>query len=147
MAKKDLKKGIFITLEGPEGCGKSTHAKLLYSHLRKHSYDCMLTREPGGTKVGEYIRKILLHSKDLAMSDFTELFLFEANRAEIVREVIRPALDDKKIVICELNMGQFANYLRIKHQEFNYEQINKVQGLPFTVNDIKEKCIKMLEDK
>ena len=53
----------------------------------------------------------------------------------------------KKIVVCELNLGQFADYLRIKHQEFTYEQINKVQGLPFTVNDIKEKCIKMLEDK
>jgi 2-oxoglutarate ferredoxin oxidoreductase subunit alpha len=53
----------------------------------------------------------------------------------------------KKIVVCELNMGQFADYLRIKHQEFTYEQINKVQGLPFTVNDIKEKCIIMLEDK
>jgi 2-oxoglutarate ferredoxin oxidoreductase subunit alpha len=53
----------------------------------------------------------------------------------------------KKIVVCELNMGQFADYLRIKHQEFTYEQINKVQGVPFKVNDIKEKCIKMLEDK
>jgi 2-oxoglutarate ferredoxin oxidoreductase subunit alpha len=53
----------------------------------------------------------------------------------------------KKIVVCELNMGQFADYLRIKHQEFTYEQLNKVQGLPFTVNDIKEKCIKLLEDK
>jgi 2-oxoglutarate ferredoxin oxidoreductase subunit alpha len=51
----------------------------------------------------------------------------------------------KKIVVCELNMGQFANYLRIKHQEFTYDQINKVQGLPFTVNDIKENCLKMLE--
>jgi 2-oxoglutarate ferredoxin oxidoreductase subunit alpha len=53
----------------------------------------------------------------------------------------------KKIVVCELNMGQFADYLRIKHQEFIYEQINKVQGLPFTINDIKDKCIKILEDK
>ncbi len=53
----------------------------------------------------------------------------------------------KKIVVCELNMGQFANYLRIKHQEFNYEQLNKVQGVPFTIKDIKEKCIKILEDK
>jgi len=53
----------------------------------------------------------------------------------------------KKIVVCELNMGQFADYLRIKHQEFTYEQINKVQGLPFTINDIKDKCIEMLEDK
>jgi 2-oxoglutarate ferredoxin oxidoreductase subunit alpha len=53
----------------------------------------------------------------------------------------------KKIVVCELNSGQFADYLRIKHQEFTYEQINKVQGLPFTVNDIKDKCLIMLEDK
>jgi 2-oxoglutarate ferredoxin oxidoreductase subunit alpha len=53
----------------------------------------------------------------------------------------------KKLVVCELNLGQFADYLRIKHQEFMYDQINKVQGLPFTIKDIKDKCIKMLEDK
>jgi 2-oxoglutarate ferredoxin oxidoreductase subunit alpha len=52
----------------------------------------------------------------------------------------------KKIVVAELNLGQFANYLRIKHQEFTYEQINKVQGIPFTISDIKDKCIKMLEE-
>jgi 2-oxoglutarate ferredoxin oxidoreductase subunit alpha len=52
----------------------------------------------------------------------------------------------RKIVVCELNLGQFADYLRIKYQDFTYEQINKVQGLPFTINDIKEKCIKMLEE-
>jgi len=51
----------------------------------------------------------------------------------------------KKIVVCELNLGQFAGYLRMKHQEFTYDQINKVQGIPFTINDIKEKCLKMLE--
>ncbi len=53
----------------------------------------------------------------------------------------------RKIVVCELNMGQLADYLRMKHQEFTYDQINKVQGVPFTINDIKDKCIKMLEDK
>jgi 2-oxoglutarate ferredoxin oxidoreductase subunit alpha len=53
----------------------------------------------------------------------------------------------KKIVVCELNLGQFADYLRIKHQEFQYEQLNKVQGVPFTIKDIKEKCMKILEDK
>ena len=52
----------------------------------------------------------------------------------------------KKILVCELNLGQFANYLRMKHQEFNYEQINKVQGLPFTTSEIREKCFKLLED-
>ncbi|HBZ22538.1 MAG TPA: 2-oxoacid:acceptor oxidoreductase subunit alpha, partial [Bacteroidales bacterium] len=53
----------------------------------------------------------------------------------------------RKIVVCELNSGQFANYLRMKHQEFRYEQINKIQGLPFTVREIKEQCIKILEEK
>ncbi len=52
----------------------------------------------------------------------------------------------KKILVCELNLGQFADYLRMKHQEFTYDQVNKVQGIPFTINDIKDKCIKMLED-
>jgi 2-oxoglutarate ferredoxin oxidoreductase subunit alpha len=53
----------------------------------------------------------------------------------------------KKIVVCEINMGQFADYLRMNYQEFTYEQLNKVQGLPFTVKEIKDKCIKLLEDK
>jgi 2-oxoglutarate ferredoxin oxidoreductase subunit alpha len=53
----------------------------------------------------------------------------------------------RKIVVAELNLGQFASYLRIKHQEFNYEQINKVQGMPFTTREIKDKCIKILEGK
>jgi 2-oxoglutarate ferredoxin oxidoreductase subunit alpha len=53
----------------------------------------------------------------------------------------------RRILVCELNLGQFANYLRMKHQEFTYEQYNKVQGIPFTVKEIKEICIKMLEDK
>jgi len=51
----------------------------------------------------------------------------------------------KKIVVCELNMGQFANYLRMKFPEFHYEQINKIQGLPFTIKEIKEKCLEILE--
>ena len=53
----------------------------------------------------------------------------------------------RKIVVCELNLGQFADYLRMKHQEFTYHQINKVQGVPFTISDIKDKCIKLLEEK
>ena len=101
MAKKDLRRGIFITFEGPEGCGKSTHAKLLCDFLKGRSYDCILTREPGGTKVGEEIRKILLHSDGIAISDLAELFLFEAARAEIVGELIRPGLASGKIVICD----------------------------------------------
>lgn len=104
MAKKALKalqRGIFITFEGPEGCGKSTQSKRVYDYLRRRGYDCVYTREPGGTKVGEFIRHILLHLKDIDVSDITELFLFESARAQIVSEVIRPALDRKKIVVCD----------------------------------------------
>jgi dTMP kinase len=101
MAKKDLKKGIFITFEGPEGCGKTTHARLLYGRLKKLAYDCVITREPGGTKVGEEIRGILLHPGGLKIADVTELFLFESARSQIVREVIKPALANGMITICD----------------------------------------------
>ncbi|MBI5144123.1 MAG: dTMP kinase [Candidatus Omnitrophica bacterium] len=101
MAPKGLRRGIFITFEGPEGCGKSTQSKLLYNYLRARSYDCIHTREPGGTEAGERIRQILLHSKKIHITDYTELFLFEANRSQIVEEVIRPNLAKKRIVICD----------------------------------------------
>jgi dTMP kinase len=100
MAKTNLKRGIFITFEGPEGCGKSTQSKLLYDHL-KRSFACVHTREPGGTPLGERVRSVLLHSGNVKISDLAELFLFEAARAEIVREVIKPALAENKIVICD----------------------------------------------
>lgn len=101
MAKKNLRRGLFITFEGPEGCGKSTHSRLVYDYLRKRSYDCIHTREPGGTKVGERIREVLLHSDGIKISDLTELFLFEAARSQIVDEIIKPNLTRKKIVICD----------------------------------------------
>ncbi len=96
-----MKKGIFITFEGIEGCGKSTQSKLLYEYLKKRGYSCVHTREPGGTKAGERIRDVLLHSKDTHISDITEMLLFEAARSQIVAETIRPALEAKKIVICD----------------------------------------------
>lgn len=100
MAKKNLKKGIFVTFEGPEGCGKSTQSKLLYEYLRK-KYDCIYTREPGGTKTGEETRRILLHSKDIDITDLTEVFLFEAARAQTVKEIIVPNLKKGRVVICD----------------------------------------------
>lgn len=96
-----LKRGIFITFEGPEGCGKSTHAGLLFSYLKCRGYDCIRTREPGGTRAGEFIRDMLLHSKNMRISAMTETLLFEASRAQILEEVIRPALALGKIVICD----------------------------------------------
>lgn len=96
-----MKKGIFITFEGPEGCGKTTQSALLCGYLKKRGYSVVHTREPGGTKAGEDIRKILLHAKEIDISDLSELFLFEACRAQIVKEVILPALKRGKIVVCD----------------------------------------------
>ena len=101
MAKKSLKKGIFITFEGPEGCGKSTHSKLAAGLLRKEGFDVVHTREPGGTGVGKRIRDILLNFKNITISPLTELLLFEASRAELIREIIKPALAKKRIVISD----------------------------------------------
>jgi len=101
MAKKNLKKGLFITFEGPEGCGKSTHALRVFGELKKEGYGCIFTREPGGTRVGEKIREILLDAGQGKIFPFTELMLFETARSQIVREVIIPALKKKQIVICD----------------------------------------------
>lgn len=101
MAKKNVKRGVFITFEGVEGCGKSTHSGLLSGYLRRRGYRVLHTREPGGTKLGEAVRKVLLDSPELHISDLAELFLFEACRAQIVKETIKPALDKNFIVISD----------------------------------------------
>lgn len=101
MAKKTLRKGIFITFEGPEGSGKSTHSKLTADFLRKEGYKVQYTREPGGTNLGDRIRGVLLNSKKMAISPLTEMLLFEASRAELIKEIIKPALLEKKIVVSD----------------------------------------------
>ena len=95
------KKGKFITLEGPEGCGKSTHARLLYDYLRRAGRKCVLAREPGGTPLGEKIRKILLDPSNKGMSPACETLLFEASRAVLAEKVIIPSLSKGAIVICD----------------------------------------------
>jgi len=105
-----MKRGIFITFEGPEGCGKSTHSKLVSVYLQDLGFGCVHTREPGGTALGEKIRKVLLGSDGIGISDLAELFLFEACRAQIVEEVIRPALKVKKIVICDRYSDATVSY-------------------------------------
>lgn len=92
--------GFFITLEGIEGSGKSTLANTLSKKLIDIGFDVVLTREPGGTPVGEHIRKILLHHS-LDMTPWTEVFLLFAARYENTRKIILPALQDGKIVISD----------------------------------------------
>jgi len=94
-------KGIFISLEGIEGTGKTTQARLLSERLVEKGYEVMLTQEPGGTVIGSKIREILLHIDHGSMFYMTELFLYNAARAQHLSEKILPALDEGKIVITD----------------------------------------------
>ena len=94
-------KGKFITFEGSECCGKSTQSKLLYEYLQQKGYEVVFLREPGGTKVSEDIRQILLDNKNKSITGETELLLYMASRAQTVSEVIKPALEAGKIVVCD----------------------------------------------
>src|SRR5208282_807897 len=95
-------KGLFITFEGTEGCGKSTQVELLARRLGALGHRVRTLREPGGTPIGEEIRHTLKHSKNnAAMTAQTELLLMNASRAQLVREVIRPALAAGEIVVCD----------------------------------------------
>jgi dTMP kinase len=91
---------VFITLEGPEGCGKSTHAKKLKNYLEGKGKKVLLTQEPGGTQVGKHIREILLDPKSV-LDETTEVYLFAADRSEHVSKIILPALKEGKIVISD----------------------------------------------
>jgi len=94
--------GLFITFEGTEGCGKTTQVQMLADKLQKDGLPVVVLREPGGTPIGEEIRHTLKHSlNNAAMTPETELLLMNASRTQLVREVIRPALQSGKIVLCD----------------------------------------------
>ena len=94
-------KGNFITFEGNEGCGKSTQARLLCNYLKRCGRSVVYLREPGGTKIGESIRLILRNPDFAGMSVSTEMLLYMASRAQLVREVIEPALAEGRIVVAD----------------------------------------------
>jgi dTMP kinase len=105
------KRGKFITFEGGEGSGKSTHIERLVTRLRQAGNRVLVAREPGGTEVGEQIRHILQYSKQsAAMVPETELLLFCASRAQLVREIIEPALNEGRVVICDRFFDSTAVY-------------------------------------
>jgi len=91
---------MFITLEGPEGSGKSTHATRLKSYLEGKGHKVVLTHEPGGTQIGKLIREMLLHP-EATLDHYTEIMLFGADRAEHVTKIIQPALKKGKVVISD----------------------------------------------
>jgi dTMP kinase len=91
----------FISFEGGDGSGKTTHLRLLESYLLSKGYQCLCTREPGGTPLGKMIRRVLLEAGEEEIFSPTELFLYLADRAQHVREVVQPALEDGKLVLCD----------------------------------------------
>lgn len=94
-------RGLFVTLEGPDGAGKTTQAALLVDHLRNAGRDVLAVREPGGTAIGEQLRTLLIDPRHAELDPRTEMLLFAASRAQLVAEVIAPALARGQIVVCE----------------------------------------------
>lgn len=92
---------MFITFEGPEGSGKTTQIKLLVTHLQEQGRQVIATREPGGTAIGDQIRACLHDVSNTAMTAAAELLLYSASRAQLVGELIRPALAQGSIVLCD----------------------------------------------
>jgi dTMP kinase len=93
--------GLFITFEGIDFCGKTTQTQKLVSYLRRKGHNVLLLREPGGDRIAEKIRNVLLSEKNSAMTPLSELLLYEASRAQLTQKVILPALKKGKVVICD----------------------------------------------
>ena len=96
-----MNRGFFITFEGGDGSGKSTQIGILRDRLKEAGYDVILTREPGGTQISEKIRDLILDPDNSEMDDMTEAMLYAAARSQLVRQLIKPALSEGKVVICD----------------------------------------------
>jgi len=96
-----MKKGFFLTFEGPDGCGKSTQAKLMADYLTAQGQNVVLTREPGGTPLAEMIRELILTPTAEQLVPMAEILLYAASRAQHVERLIKPSLAEGKIVVCD----------------------------------------------
>lgn len=126
-------KGSFISLEGTEGCGKSTQCKLLKGYLDKKNIDSIIVREPGSTSIGEQIRSIILDKRNKEMFSHTEALLYAAARAQLVEEVIKPKLREGITIICDRFLDSSLVYQGISRKLGikTIENINKysIDGL------------------
>lgn len=113
-----MNKGVLITLEGPDGSGKTTQINLLEKYLVEKGYEVLKSREPGGTSISEKIREIILDNDNYKMCGMCEALLYAASRAQLVSEVLKPALDQGKIVICD----------RFVHSSIVYQGIARELG-------------------
>lgn len=114
---------MFITFEGSEGCGKSTQIQLLAEFLRQQGYNVLLTREPGGTVIGEQIRAILANRENTMMQLRTEILLFQASRAQLVEELIKPHLAGGGIVLCDRYADSTIAYQGYGYRNIELEQL------------------------
>lgn len=105
-----MKQGLFLTLEGVDGCGKSTQLCFLTEYLKQKGLDVLLTREPGGCAISEQVREILLSPENKAMSAETEMLLYAAARAQHIAEKILPALEAGKVVLCDRYLDSSIAY-------------------------------------
>lgn len=116
---------MFITLEGPEGSGKTSHIPYLVEYLRARGHIVFPTREPGGTSIGEQIREVIHDLKNVEMHPRTETLLYQAARAQIVEQVIKPRLADREIVISDRYYDSTIAYQGYGHQQ----DLEQVRGL------------------
>lgn len=107
---------LFLTLEGPDGSGKSTQARLLADYLRGLGHSVLLTREPGGTEIGDQVRRTLMDLANQGMRPEAEFLLFSASRAQLVRDVIRPTLEQGGVVVCDRYADSSLAYQAYGHQ-------------------------------
>lgn len=105
-----MKRGLFITIEGTDGSGKTTQIRNMMEHLTNMGCQVILTREPGGTRIGENVRSIILDPAFTEMYNTTELLLYSAARAQLVEQVIRPSIEDCRSVICDRYIDSFFAY-------------------------------------
>ena len=126
-------KGIFISIEGMDGAGKSTQIKHMKNFFEGKGYQVLLTREPGGTNIGEKIRDIILDKNHKEMSEITEALLYAASRAQHVKEIILPAIDNGIIVLCDRYVDSSLVY-QGKGRDIGYEAIKMI-------NDFATSCL------
>lgn len=122
-----MEKGLFITLEGADGCGKTTQLNLLKEYLTSSGYEIVVTREPGGKGLGEKLREILLNY-DGEVSDRCEAFLYLADRAQNIDTIIKPAINSGKIVLCDRHTDSSVAYQGYGREQ-NIDNINMLNEL------------------
>lgn len=145
--------GTFITVEGPDGAGKTTQLQLLADRLTAEGYEIVMTREPGGTRIGNEIRSLILNPDFQEMDEMTEILLYAASRAQHVNELIRPALAAGKIVLCDrfidasiayqgYGLGYTIEQVRsINQQATNHLTPDRTYLFDLTVSESKQRMI------